>query len=135
MIEQFQLELKQKITKKKNEYASLNSDRNPYKNLEFYVFPAMICITAYFASMVGGWVCWTPQTPEFDFEIADVCQRGLNLINFIYGAIFWFFIVMFVVMGRQAWDRIQLILQANGMMVRVGGGREDTKIGSKLKSD
>ena len=136
MIKKFELELTQKITKKKNEYVSINSDRDPYKNLEFYVLPAMICVSAYFVSMVGGWVCWTPQTPEFDFEIADVCQRGINLVNFVYGGIFWFFMVMFAVMGRQAWDRIQLILQANGMMVRVGGAAtESDPVGTKLKSD
>ena len=71
MIKKFENELKQKIAKKKGEYVSLNSDRDPYKNLEFYVFPAIVCVSSYFVSMVGGWVCWTPQTEQFDFEIVN----------------------------------------------------------------
>ena len=65
--------------------------------------------------------------PEFDFEIADVCQSGKNMLHFVYGGIFWFFAIMLAVMGKQAWERLQLMMNP-GLAVA-------TVAASKSKSD
>ena len=110
MIKEFRTDLTQKMKKKWEDYSTNNAAKDPYKNLEFYFFPACICIASYVAHFVASFVCWTPETPEFDFEIADVCQSGKNMLHFVYGGIFWFFVIMVVVMGKQAWERLQLIM-------------------------
>ena len=124
LIEKFQLELTEQIEKKYTAALSINADRDPMKNLEMYVFPAAISFFFYVVSTVGNVFCVKQKTPEFDFEYADICRGSLDLFYLIYGSTFFFLLIIIAVTGKQAYERIQLILNPGG-----------NDVDSKVKTD
>ena len=124
LIEKFQLELTEQIEKKYSAALSINADRDPMKNLEMYVFPAAISFFFYVVSTVGNVFCVKQRTPEFDFEYADICRGSLDFFYLIYGSTFFFLLIIIAVTGKQAYERIQLILNPGG-----------NDVGSKIKTE
>ena len=125
-IQKFKDELTEQIEKKYQDALIINADRDPMKNLEMYLFPLVITFASYIISTVGNIFCIKQKTPEFDFEYADFCRGTLDLVNLIYGSTFFFLLIIVGITGRQAYQRIQLLLNP--------GGREEN-FGNKLKTD
>ena len=110
VIDKFKAELTEQIEKKYHDSLIINEDRDPMKNLEIYIFPLVISVVFYIVSTVGNVFCIKQKTPEFDFEYADICRGTLDLMYLIYGGTFFFLLIIVGITGRQAYERIQSLL-------------------------
>ena len=45
-----------------------NSNKDPFKNMELFILPAVVAVTAYFFRVFGDLFCFEPSTKAFDFE-------------------------------------------------------------------
>jgi hypothetical protein len=84
------------------EIKGANANKDPYKNIEFYLIPGSVAFVAYAARVVTDVTCFEPQTAEFDFEWADVCTRASNYFWHLYMAVFFFCAMMFFAKGHAA---------------------------------
>ena len=127
-IHKFKVELTEQIEKKYNDTVIINANRDPMKNFEVYLFPLVISVVFYVVSTVGNVFCIAQKTPEFDFEYADICRGTLDLIYLLYGGSFFFLLIIVAITGRQAYERIQLLLNPVG-------NQSDESFGNKMKLD
>jgi len=91
------------------EIQGANANKDPYKNIEFYLIPGSVAFVAYAARVVTDVTCFEPQTAEFDFEWADVCTRASNYFWHLYMAVFFFCGIMFFAKGHAAARYLKMI--------------------------
>jgi hypothetical protein len=113
------------IASRYEEYSVNNANRDPFKNLEFYLLPLTIALAAFFLRSVTDMTCFEPATKNFDFEWGDMCQRGSQFLAHLYLAIFMVVILMLAATGHGAWARVRELLSVGKAMA--GGGASKTK--------
>ena len=91
------------------EIKGANANKDPYKNIEFYLIPGSVAFVAYSMRVVTDVTCFEPTTPEFDFEWGDVCTRASNYFWNVYMAVFFFCIIMFFAKGHAAARYLNMI--------------------------
>ena len=109
-IRRYRLELMSECSLALEEMLELNKERDPFKNLVIYT-PAIVVAGGAWVlrflsdSVLCGWT--DAETPEFDFEYADVCDRWSKFLVTLYAPIFFFIFVAVAVKGNAAVSRIK----------------------------
>lgn len=109
---------------------SANANKDPYKNIEFYLVPGAVGATAYVARVFSDVVCLEPVTDEFDFEWADVCTRSSSYFYYVYMAVFFFCVIIFCAKGHAAARYVKMIYGLVSASSAVTGA-----VGGKMKRE
>ena len=88
-------------------YLDLNRARDPWKNLEPFLIPLTVAFAAYLSRIVVSLFCFAPQTPEFDWELLDMCPQVASFLSNIYIVVFSLIFFILIATGHQAVGKIK----------------------------
>nr|CCA26450.1 atlastinlike protein putative [Albugo laibachii Nc14] len=99
--------LASELTKEYERFSSVNAERDPYKNLEFYLIPGAIAF-ALLAFRVGqDLFCY--EHVGYDLPLYD-CKHVSNTLTHLYWAIFIFMLLITISTGQVMFARIKAIV-------------------------
>lgn len=85
VIQKYRTQLLEVLENERNRYFTTNALRNPYKDMEYYILPAVIAIGAWFLAVVTDKTCST----DFCENMEDTFVNIYLFVFFIFVVIFW----------------------------------------------
>jgi atlastin len=98
-IDKYEQELLAEVDNEWENYRVNNGNKDPYKNLEFYILPIAIAFMSYFATYIVD-ACAAAGT-----SISPYCRHASDLFNNIFWCVMTFFLVMIASTGQGAVTR------------------------------
>jgi atlastin len=104
-IDKYEQELLGEVDGEWENYRVNNGNKDPYKNLEFYILPIAIASIAYFATYIVD-ACHAAGT-----SISPYCGHASDLFNNIFWCVMTFFLVMIASTGQGAITRAKAMFE------------------------
>ncbi|RHY26857.1 hypothetical protein DYB32_007280 [Aphanomyces invadans] len=100
-------ELAEAILAEHARYVEVNAERDPYKNLEFYLVPATVAIVLFFFRIVQDLLCY--ENFGYDIPVYD-CKHVSVTLSHLYWAIITFMCIVTFATGSLMADRLKAVV-------------------------
>lgn len=108
-------ELEKDIESEFERYSTMNSQRNPFQNIEYYIVPIGLALLSYILRWVADASC---------SEWSTTCRHGSHALGHVYATIFMFMLIMSFGRITQLISHMRTVMKL--MMGGNGGAAEDT---------
>ena len=98
--------LGEEIEAEKVRFVELNKEKNPYKNIERFILPALAVVILYIARVLQDSMCY--DSIGYDIPIYD-CKQASVTLSHMYWAIVVFMLIVAVSTGQIMMDRVKLL--------------------------
>lgn len=129
-ILKFRHDVIEEIEKEHHRFVELNAERDPYKNLEFYLVPGALAIALLVFRIAQDLMCY--ENIGYDIPLYD-CKHVSSTLSHLYWAIIVFMLLITVSTGQVMFKRVQTVVSIVKTAVQAAQAASDN--GSKTKSD
>ncbi|KAF1332694.1 Atlastin-like protein, partial [Globisporangium splendens] len=106
-ILKFRAEVIEEIEKEHHRFVELNAERDPYKNLEFYLVPGALAIGLLTFRIFQDLLCY--EHIGYDIPLYD-CKHVSHTLSHLYWAIIVFMLLITVSTGQVMFKRVQTVV-------------------------
>ncbi|TYZ63578.1 hypothetical protein PybrP1_009896 [[Pythium] brassicae (nom. inval.)] len=106
-ILQFRAEVVAEIAREHQRFVELNAERDPYKNLEFYLVPGALAIALLVFRVTQDLMCY--ENIGYDIPLYD-CKHVSSTLSHLYWAIIVFMLLITVSTGQVMFKRVRTVV-------------------------
>ncbi|KAE8894391.1 hypothetical protein PF005_g11318 [Phytophthora fragariae] len=106
-IMRFRHELVDEIEKERHRYLEINAERDPYKNLEFYLIPGCLALALLVFRISQDLLCY--EHIGYDIPLYD-CKQVSHTLSHLYWALIVFMLLIMMSTGQVMFKRVKTVI-------------------------
>lgn len=106
-ILRFRQALVDDIEKERHRYLEINAERDPYKNLEFYLIPGMLALALLVFRIAQDLMCY--DHIGYDIPLYD-CKQVSHTLSHLYWALIVFMLLIMMSTGQVMFKRVKTVI-------------------------
>lgn len=121
-ILRYRHEVAEQIEKERHRYLEINAERDPYKNLEFYLIPGCLALALLVFRISQDLFCY--ESIGYDIPLYD-CKQVSHTLSHLYWALIVFMLLIMMSTGQVMFKRIKTVITI--VKTAIDASKEDGK--------
>ncbi|KAG7398503.1 Alkyltransferase-like protein 1 [Phytophthora boehmeriae] len=121
-ITRFRQELVDEIERERHRYLEINAERDPYKNLEFYLIPGVLALGLLVFRITQDLMCY--EHIGYDIPLYD-CKQVSHTLSHLYWALIVFMLLIMMSTGQVMFKRVKTVITI--VKSAIDASKEDNK--------